>query len=41
LYIDAGDPAIEDGIDWPGWYQNYPRSDIGAYGGSGDVNWLR
>ena len=38
--IDAGDPAIEDGFDWPNSYNNAPRSDMGAYGGPGNVNWL-
>jgi hypothetical protein len=39
--IDAGDPAIEDGFDWPDWYPNDPRSDMGAYGGPGNVGWLQ
>jgi parallel beta-helix repeat protein/predicted outer membrane repeat protein len=38
--IDAGDPALEDGIHWPEWYNNEPRSDTGAYGGPGNVGWL-
>jgi predicted outer membrane repeat protein len=43
--VDAGDPSIEDGISdwhprWPDWYPNGPRSDMGAYGGPGNVNWL-
>jgi hypothetical protein len=38
--IDAGDPALEDGFDWPGWYPNGPRSDMGAYGGPGNVGWV-
>ena len=38
--IDSGDPMIEDGYDWPDWYQNNPRSDMGAYGGPGNVEWL-
>ena len=44
--VDAGDPAIEDRISdwhprWPDWYPNGPRSDMGAYGGPGNVGWLR
>jgi hypothetical protein len=38
--IDAGDPALEDGFDWPQWYSNGSRSDMGAYGGPGNVGWL-
>jgi hypothetical protein len=38
--IDAGDPAIEDGRAWPVWYNNGLRSDMGAYGGPGNVGWL-
>ncbi len=38
--IDAGDPSIEDGIEWPIWYANGPRSDMGAFGGPGNVGWL-
>jgi hypothetical protein len=38
--IDAGDPAEEDGLFWPYWYNNGPRSDMGAYGGPGNVGWL-
>jgi hypothetical protein len=39
--IDAGDPAMEDGGEWPVWYNNGPRADMGAYGGPGNVGWLR
>ncbi|MBI3120281.1 MAG: right-handed parallel beta-helix repeat-containing protein [Candidatus Kerfeldbacteria bacterium] len=44
--IDAGDPAIEDGISdshprWPEWYPNGLRSDMGTYGGSGNVEWVK
>jgi hypothetical protein len=39
--IDTGDPAIEDGFEWPEWYQNGPCSDMGAYGGPGNVRWLQ
>ena len=44
--IDAGDPAIEDALyDWhplcPGWYVNGARSDMGAYGGPGNIDWFR
>jgi len=39
--IDSGDPSLEDGINWPVWYQNASRSDMGAYGGPGNVGWLQ
>ncbi len=44
--IDAGDPSIEDALcdlhpRWPEWYPNGPRSDMGAYGGPGNRNWLK
>ena len=39
--IDSGDPFFQDGFDWPDWYPNGPRSDIGAYGGPGNAGWLR
>ncbi len=43
--IDAGDPTIEDGVSdwhprWPGWYPNGARSDMGAFGGPGNFDWL-
>ena len=43
--VDAGDPTIEDGISdwhpkWPDFYQDGPRSDMGTYGGPGNVGWL-
>ena len=43
--IDAGDPVIQDGISdwhpkWPQWYPNAPRSDMGAYGGPGNLGWV-
>lgn len=43
--IDAGDPALEDGISdldprWPRWYPNGARSDMGAYGGPRNSGWL-
>ena len=43
--IDAGDPAIEDGVSdrhprWPLWYSNGARSDMGAYGGERNAGWL-
>ncbi len=38
--IDTGDPALEDGFDWPQWYRNDPRSDMGAYGGPDNAGWL-
>jgi len=37
--IDAGDPARADGIEWPPWYPNGTRADIGAYGGPGAGGW--
>ncbi len=44
--VDAGDPSIEDGVSdwhprWPDWYPNSSRSDMGAYGGPGNVGWLQ
>ncbi|MAE70632.1 MAG: hypothetical protein CME06_09205 [Gemmatimonadetes bacterium] len=39
--IDAGDPLAEDGIDWPMWYPNGPRADMGAFGGPGADGWLQ
>ncbi|MBI2426238.1 MAG: right-handed parallel beta-helix repeat-containing protein [Candidatus Kerfeldbacteria bacterium] len=44
--IDAGDPSIPDGISdshprWPAWYPNGARSDMGAYGGPNNDDWLR
>lgn len=44
--IDAGTFLFEDGISdwhprWPDWYPNAPRSDMGAYGGPGNVGWVR
>ena len=39
--IDAGSGEIADGINWPSWYRNGRRSDIGAWGGSGAGGWLR
>lgn len=46
LCIDTGDPALEDGISdshprWPEWYPNSPRSDMGAYGGPGNIWWIK
>ncbi|MAE68904.1 MAG: hypothetical protein CME06_00385 [Gemmatimonadetes bacterium] len=43
--IDAGDPTIEDGVSdwhprWPAWYPNGARSDMGAFGGPGNIGWL-
>jgi parallel beta-helix repeat protein len=38
--IDTGDPALDDGFGWPKGYFNGPRSDMGAYGGPGNVGWL-
>jgi hypothetical protein len=38
--IDAGDPAVEDGITWPRRYHNGTRSDMGAYGGPCNGMWL-
>ena len=44
--IDKGDPHIYDWLydyhpQWPDGYLNTARSDIGAYGGPGNINWLR
>ena len=44
--IDAGDPGIEDALyDWhplcPDWYVDGVRSDMGAYGGPGNIDWFR
>lgn len=43
--IDTGDPEIEDRLNdshplCPGWYENSARSDMGAYGGPGNILWL-
>ena len=38
--IDAGSRLIRDGVDWPQWYHNGSRSDMGAYGGPGNAAWL-
>ena len=44
--IDTGDPAIEDALyDWhpgiPAYYIDGIRSDMGAYGGPGNIEWFR
>jgi hypothetical protein len=44
--IDTGDPRIEDRLfdrhpEWPGWYPDGARSDMGAYGGPYNRNWIR
>jgi len=44
--VDTGDPSIEDALSdwhprWPGGYPNGPRSDMGAYGGPRNIDWLR
>ena len=44
--IDSGDPVLEDALyDWhplcPDWYVNGIRSDMGAYGGPGNIDWFR
>jgi len=44
--IDAGDPSIEDALydwhpRWPDWYPDDARSDMGAYGGPGNINWIK
>jgi hypothetical protein len=46
LCIDAGDPGIEDGLydwhpRWPKWYPDGVRSDMGVYGGPGNIDWVR
>lgn len=38
--IDAGHPALDDEFDWPDWYPNDLRSDIGAYGGPYNGGWF-
>lgn len=43
--IDAGDPSIYDTIfdlhlRWPDGLSNGERSDMGAYGGPGNIDWL-
>jgi hypothetical protein len=43
--IDTGDPTIEDGVAdwkpaWPDWHSDGPRSDMGAFGGPGNIDWL-
>jgi hypothetical protein len=43
--IDAGDPAVNDGISgwhplWPAWYPDGERSDMGAYGGPFNRGWI-
>ena len=43
--VDSGDPSINDSVYdthplWPGWYENGPRSDMGAYGGPTNADWL-
>jgi len=43
--IDSGDPPIEDEIYdrhplCPDWYVNGARSDMGAFGGPGNIGWL-
>jgi len=39
--IDSGDPSVVDGMEWPEWYPDGSRSDMGAYGGPDGVNWLQ
>ncbi|MAE69438.1 MAG: hypothetical protein CME06_03095 [Gemmatimonadetes bacterium] len=43
--IDGGDPLISDGIwdsdsRWPDWFPNGERSDMGAWGGPGNLRWI-
>lgn len=43
--IDTGDPQVTDAISdwhprWPEWHDNGIWSDMGAYGGPGNANWL-
>ena len=43
--IYAGDPGIKDRLNYsnplcPGWYENGERSDMGTYGGPGNILWL-
>jgi parallel beta-helix repeat protein len=44
--IDSGDPDILDGLydwhpQWPNWYPDKARSDMGAYGGPGNTDWMK
>ncbi len=44
--IDSGDPGLEDRLYdrhhlCPPWYINGARSDMGAYGGPGNILWVR
>lgn len=44
--VDAGAPDVEDGLygsspGWPEGFPNGPRSDIGAYGGPDNAEWIR
>lgn len=38
--IDAGDPTLQDGMEWPDWYPNETDSDMGAYGGPFGQGWF-
>ena len=43
--IDTGDPSIEDRLydwhwRWPDFYPDGARSDMGAYGGPGNIGWI-
>ncbi|MAE70694.1 MAG: hypothetical protein CME06_09525 [Gemmatimonadetes bacterium] len=43
--VDSGDPSIDDALSdwhprWPAYYPNGRRSDVGAYGGPGNWDWL-
>ena len=38
--IDAGEATLSDGIQWPSFYRNGQRADMGAYGGPLGEAWL-
>lgn len=44
--IDIGDPLVNDYLyewhpRWPQWYADGARSDMGAYGGPGNIYWFK
>jgi parallel beta-helix repeat protein len=44
--VDTGDPTIEDALydwhpKWPVWYPNSSHSDMGAYGGLDNIDWIQ
>lgn len=38
--IDAGDPSDSDAVNWPEWYNNGSRADMGTYGGPQSAPWF-